>query len=116
MTPCAKTREPIRRRSEGIETKGWSGSLELVNQREDVPVIASHDVAIQRRSGVADTALLLADRRRRLKDLRDLVVQLRYSDYGAMMPLTGEAHDAVVEDTLGVGLGATLLVLTAGRS
>lgn len=56
---------------------------------------------------MADPALLLADRPSRLQGLRDLVVQLCYNDYGGAMPVTGEAHDAVVENTLGVGLVAT---------
>jgi hypothetical protein len=71
-------------------------------------VIASQHVAqFGAAPGVADPALLLADRPSRLKGLRDLVVQLCYNDYGAMMPLTREAHDPVVEKTLGVGLVAT---------
>ena len=81
-------------------------------------MIASQDVAqFGAAPGVADPALLLADRPSRLKGLRDLIVQLCYNEYRAMMPLTGEAHDAVVKNTLGVGLVATPpLVLTAGRS
>ena len=84
--------------------------LELVDQREDVPVIAAQQVT-QLRSAprVADPALVLAHRAHGFEGLRDLVIQLDPVGHDDERPVAlNVPQDLLCQENHGQALARTL--------